>query len=59
MQHPLYDYKDAYERIQELRRRVILQKDGQCVDGLTEIALENDAAKRVTKKKTNSQENNR
>lgn len=54
---PKYDYEKAYERLQELRRRVILQKGGQSVEGLTEIVVEKKPAKRNTPKKTKSQEN--
>ncbi len=54
---PKYDYEKAYERLQELRRRVILQKGGQSVEGLTEIVVEKNPAKRNTPKKTKSQEN--
>lgn len=58
MQQPLYNYKSAYGRIQELRRKVILQKDGQAVEGLSEIKFEKENSKPLTKKKSNSQENN-
>ena len=57
MKQTLYDYKAAYGRIQELRRRVIGQKNGLCVEGLTEIELENEQAKKITPKKIKSQEN--
>ncbi len=58
MQQPLYDYKNAYGRIQELRRKVILQKGGHSVEGLPEIVSEKETTKPLTKKKSNSQENN-
>lgn len=58
MQQPRYDYKDAYGRLQELRRKVILQKDGQAVEGLSEIKFEKEMAKPLAKKKSNSQEKN-
>lgn len=58
MQQPRYDYKDAYGRLLELRREVILQKGGQSVEGLSEIVIEKETTKPLAKKKNNSQENN-
>lgn len=57
MSTPKYDYEKAYGRLQDLRRKVILQKGGQSVEGLTEIVMEKAPSKRTTPQKTKSQEN--
>ena len=58
MPTPKYDYKKACDRLKDLRRKDILQKGGQYVEGLTEIVIEKELSKRSTSKKSKSLENN-
>lgn len=51
-----YDYSKATKRINDLRRKVIMQKGGESVEGLSLIIIENKSRNKKSPKKSQSQD---
>ena len=53
-----YDYTKALSRINNLRRKVIMQKGGQAVDGLPSLTPEKQPSKKRSSKNSKTQDLN-
>ena len=51
-----YDYSKATKRISDLRRKVIMQKGGESVEGLSLIIIEDKSINKKSPKKPQSQD---